>query len=147
MRRGFTLVEVMVAVTVISVVIGVLLQLYSSNTTLFSSMRGHSELCMRSSLLIGNTLYGYEDDKTTLAELVSGFEIDDDLRRQLKQYEVQISYFSVKKLDEAQMKTIEEGAEYYGADSEALQEHPMEFGRTSFQMDEFETAYLRLKLQ
>ena len=125
---------------VISIVIGVLLQLFSNNTTLFSSMRGHSELCMRSSLLIGNQNYGYENEKVTLAELVKDFDINDDLRRKLKNYEAKITYTPVQKLDAVQ-KSIDETLEsYIDENTESLQESSMEIGRSSFQMDEFQTA-------
>jgi len=147
MRRGFTLLEVMVAVMIITLVIGVLLQLYSNNTRLFSSMRGHSELCMRSSLLIGNTEYGYEDKKTDLADLVRDFDIDDDLRQKLKKYEVKIAYAQVKELNTEITgidKTVEPLIEQ---NTQSLKERSMEIGRSSFEMDEFQTAYLRLTLK
>ncbi len=147
MRRGFTLIEVMVAVMIISLVIGVLLQLFSNNTRLFSSMRGHSELCMRSSLLIGNIAYGYENDKVTLDELVQEFEINDELRRKLKKHKAKITYTPVKELD-TKKKEIEDIVEPYMNDNdEGLKERVMEIGRSSFEMDEFQTAYLRLKMQ
>ena len=147
MRKGFTLIEVMVAVMIISLVIGVLLQLFSNNTRLFSSMRGHSELCMRSSLLIGNSSYGYEDAKVSLADLVQEFDVNDELRRKLKQYKAKITYTPVKELD-ARKQEIDEITEPYMTDNdEGLKERAMEIGRSSFEMDEFQTAYLRLKLQ
>ena len=142
MRRGFTLLEVMIAVMIISLVIGVLLQLYSNNTRLFSSMRGHSELCMRSSLLIGNQNYGYENETVTLDRLVQDFDIDDDLRQKLKKYKVHISYTQVKSLDQ-ESEQLHESVQY----QDGLKETSMEIGRSSFEMDEFQTAYLRLKLQ
>ena len=147
MRKGFTLIEMMIAVSVISIVIGVLLQLFSNNTTLFSSMRGHSELCMRSSLLIGNPNYGYENDKVTLAELVQEFDIDDDLRQKLKKHTAKIAYTQVKELDTQQQEIEENVEEYIGEREEGLEKQSMEIGRSSFEMDEFQTAYLRLKLQ
>jgi prepilin-type N-terminal cleavage/methylation domain-containing protein len=147
MRKGFTLIEVMIAVMVISIVIGVLLQLFSNNTTLFSSMRGHSELCMRSSLLIGNQDYGYENEKVTLAELVKDFDIHDDLRRKLKKYEAKITYMPVQKLNTEEIEVDDSVEDYIDENTESLQEDSMEIGRSSFQMDEFQTAYLRLKLQ
>ncbi len=148
MRKGFTLMEVMIAVMVISIVIGVLLQLFSNNTTLFSSMRGHSELCMRSSLLIGNTTYGYENKKVTLADLVQEFDVDDDLRRKLKKFNAEITYTPVKTLDTQELDTMdEEIMPYLEEHQNNAQEVAMEIGRSSFQMDEFQTAYLRLKLQ
>lgn len=147
MRKGFTLIEVMVAVMIISLVIGVLLQLFSNNTRLFSSMRGHSELCMRSSLLIGNTAYGYENEKVTLAELVQEFDIDDELRQKLKKSKAQITYTPVRELDTRKTE-IDDIAEPYMTDNDdGLKERAMEIGRSSFEMDEFQTAYLRLKLQ
>ncbi len=148
MRKGFTLMEVMIAVMVISIVIGVLLQLFSNNTTLFSSMRGHSELCMRSSLLIGNTEYGYENKKVNLADLVQEFDIDDDLRRKLKKYKAEITYTPVKILDTRELDSVDEDImPYLEEHQNNAQEVTMEIGRSSFQMDEFQTAYLRLKLQ
>ena len=147
MRKGFTLMEVMIAVMVISIVIGVLLQLFSNNTTLFSSMRGHSELCMRSSLLIGNNSYGYENEKVSLAELVQEFDIDDALRRKLEKYKAEITYTQVKTLDTEEVKVDEDLESYIDENLEGEQERSMEIGRSSFQMNEFQTAYLRLKLQ
>lgn len=147
MRKGFTLIEVMVAVVIISLVIGVLLQLFSNNTRLFSSMRGHSELCMRSSLLIGNIQYGYENEKVSLADLVQDFDIDDTLRQKLKKYKAKITYSTVKELD-TRKKEIDDIVEpYIGNNDEGLKERAMEIGRSSFEMDEFQTAYLRLKMQ
>jgi len=147
MRKGFTLLEVMISVMIISLVIGVLLQLYSNNTRLFSSMRGHSELCMRSSLLIGNSEYGYENKKVNLAQLVREFNINDALRQKLKKYEAKITYTHVKELNEGIQK-IDATVEHLISESEeGLKKHSMEIGRSSFEMDEFQTAYLRLKLQ
>lgn len=147
MRRGFTLIEVMIAVMVISIVIGVLLQLFSNNTRLFSSMRGHSELCMRSSLLIGNSDYGYKNEKVSLAELVRNFDINDELRQKLKQYEAKVTYTQVKELDKEEEKVDKEVASYLGEEEESLQKPSMEIGRSSVQMDEFQTSCLRLRLQ
>ena len=147
MRKGFTLLEVMISIMIISLVIGVLLQLYSNNTRLFNSMRGHSELCMRSSLLIGNDTYGYENKTVNLAELVRDFEINDDLRQKLKKYKAKITYTQVKELSQ-ESKKIDKAVDPYLVDStEGLKERSMEIGRSSFEMDEFQTAYLRLKLQ
>lgn len=146
MRKGFTLIEVMVAVMIISLVIGVLLQLYSNNTRLFSSMRGHSELCMRSSLLIGNSTYGYDDAKVSLEDLVQEFSINDELRRKLKKYKAKITYTPVKELS-TQKEELEEIIEpYMTENNEALKDNAIEIGRSSFEMDEYQTAYLRLKL-
>lgn len=147
MRKGFTLLEVMISVMIISLVIGVLLQLYSNNTRLFSSMRGHSELCMRSSLLIGNDAYGYENKTVNLAELVRDFKINDDLRQKLKKYKAKITYNQVKELSQETQKIDKAVDPYLVENMEGLKERSMEIGRSSFEMDEFQTAYLRLKLQ
>ena len=147
MRKGFTLLEVMISVMIITLVIGVLLQLYSNNTRLFSSMRGHSELCMRSSLLIGNSVYGYENKDVSLDDLVRGFDINDELRQKLKKYKAKITYTQVQDLTQ-DSKTIDITVDPdIEENSEGLKERSMEIGRSSFEMDEFQTAYLRLKLQ
>jgi len=110
-------------------------------------MRGHSELCMRSSLLIGNNEYGYENKKVNLAELAREFEINDELRQKLKKYEAKITYTKVKELSDETQKVDETVEQFISKSEEGLKQYSMEIGRSSFEMDEFQIAYLRLKLK
>ena len=75
------------------------------------------------------------------------FDIDDTLRQKLKKYKAKITYTPVKELD-TRKEEIEDIVEpYMGENDEGLKERAMEIGRSSFEMDEFQTAYLRLKMQ
>lgn len=131
MRKAFTLIEVMISVMIVSFVIGVLLQLYANNTSLFASMRNHSELAIQASLLVGNSEYGFEEKKITLAELVQTFEVDESLRQKLKSHRVSIGY---KAYD-------------FGQKTQASQKNALSAGHTSMETKGYKTTFLRLKFQ
>jgi len=70
-----------------------------------------------------------------------------ELRQKLKKSKAQITYTPVRELDTRKTE-IDDIAEPYMTDNDdGLKERAMEIGRSSFEMDEFQTAYLRLKLQ
>jgi len=98
-RAAFTLIEVMVAVMIISVVILALVRMYSNNTFLFSAYKKRSEAAQYSSFLIANTEYGYEDKNVNLYDLLSEFDMEDKLRRQLKKQKAKVIYQVVKNMD------------------------------------------------
>jgi len=150
--RGFTLLEVLIAVMIISVVIGSLLQLFSNNTTTFSSIHQKIVHTNTTTLLLGNPHYGYENDKTDLAELIKDFPIDDDLRRQLKKIKIEILYNEVTTIDFgevaeafAEADTTDEGEALVKEASEAS--NALEVGRTTLKIGDQASSFLRVKLQ
>lgn len=98
-HSAFTLIEVMVAVMIISVVIMALIRMYSNNTFLFSSYREQSKANQYLSLLIGNKDYGFENQETYLYNLAQEFDLDDNLRRELKNIKVKVIYQELQTID------------------------------------------------
>ena len=98
-RDAFTLIEVMVAVVIISVVFLALIQMYANNIHIFSKLTQTTKINQYASLLIANHDYGWEKKNLTLYDLVDDFKIEDDLRRELKSTKVKIIYETTKQVD------------------------------------------------
>lgn len=152
---GFTLIEVLVAVMIIAVVIGALIQLFATNSHTFSSVHQKILHTNKTTLLLGNEIYGNEDKKTDLAELVKDFNIDDDLRRLLKKEKVQIIYTEVTSIDfddAAESLSEAEAAADNGSDDTLITEaaeatNALEIGRTTLKIGEQSSSFLRVKFQ
>ena len=144
---AFTLIEVMVAVMIISVVIASLLQLFSNNTHLLGGMGKRVDMAMRSTLLLGIGDRGFERSATTLDTLVEGFEIDDDLRRRLKTTRLELGYNETKRFGEEMMPQT--GRAPAGEeDAEVTADTPvLELGSTSLKIDDQQTSLVRITLQ
>ena len=98
-RRAFTLIEVMVSVMIISVVIMALLQMNANNIHIFSATKKHLKTNQYVSLLIASKDYGFEDKNIYLDDLIRDFELEDDLRRELKRIKVAILYQALDSID------------------------------------------------
>jgi len=109
MRKAFTLIEVMVAVVIISVVIMAILELYSNNSHIFSTLGKKGRTNQYASFIIANPDYGFENKKTNLYELLSDFDLENDLRRRLKETKVEVIYQELEIIDMAEFD--EEGEE------------------------------------
>ncbi len=152
---GFTLIEVLVAVMIISVVIGALIQLFATNNYTFTSVHQKILQTNKTTLLLGNEIYGYENKKVDLAELVKDFNIDDDLRRLLKKNKAEIIYTEVTSIDFgdaaeaiAEVEGAQSGNEDEGLISEAAEAtNALEIGRTTLKINGESSSFLRVKLQ
>ncbi|MEA3228667.1 MAG: prepilin-type N-terminal cleavage/methylation domain-containing protein, partial [Campylobacterota bacterium] len=83
-KEGFTLIEVMIAVVIISTVIMALLEMFANNIHIFSTLTKKTQINQYSSFFISNPDVGLEDeDALTLYDLIDDFDIEDDLRREL----------------------------------------------------------------
>jgi len=134
-HAAFTLIEVMVAVMIISVVIMALVRMYSNNTFLFSSYKKQSAVSQYSSFLIGNKEYGHLNKAVSLYDLVHEFDMNDDLRRELKQEHAKVFYQVLKTLS---------------LDEESNTSAPqisLEIGKTVLRLQKESTALMRLQLQ
>ena len=138
-KEAFTLIEVMVAVMIISVVIMALIQMYANNTHIFLSLKKQTKVNQYASLLIANEKYGWESDETNLYELVDGFNVEDDLRRELKNIKVKLLYQELQTLDMSEEDVYEEGAE----NSNVV----FEIGKSVIQSIDSSTAMIRFKIQ
>lgn len=124
-KDAFSLIEVMIAVVIISVVIMSLLQLQGNNMHLFSSFAKKEMLNQYGSFFIANEDYGYEKKSISLDELVSEFKIEDELRMELKKIKADIAYQDIK--------------------NEELENAQIGMGRTILRSSEASCAFLRLK--
>lgn len=147
MRRGFTLIEVMVAVMIISVVIATLLQMRGNSTHLFLNMDKKSKINQFSSFFIANDNYGYETKTTSLDELVANFEIENDLRRELRDTNVEIIYQELSIIDLSDFSSSESEDNYQTQKSEAMSTMVFEIGKTILKTKDSSVALLRLKRQ
>ena len=140
---------------IIAVVIGALIQLFATNTYTFTSVQQKIFQTNRTTLLLGNEIYGYENKKVDLAELVKDFNIDDDLRRLLKKNKAEIIYTEVTSIDfgdAAEAIAEVEGAQNDNEDEGLISEaaeatNALEIGRTTLKINGESSSFLRVKLQ
>ena len=98
-KKAFTLIEVMVAVMIVSVVIAALLKMRGDTNHLFSKMKQSQNGSHYATFLLWNRNYGFENEKANLYRLVSEFDVDDDTRRYLKGVEVTLSYEKLETME------------------------------------------------
>ena len=91
-KKAFTLIEVMIAVMIISVVIMAMLKMHSNHVFLLNSTKNDSLEIGYLSFLVNNKQYGLENKDKALYDLVDGFDISDDLRRELKDKSITLLY-------------------------------------------------------
>jgi hypothetical protein len=91
--------EVMVAVMIVSVVIAALLKLRGDTSHLFMQMQKSQKESSIATFLLWNRDYGLDKSSTNLYSLVENFDIDDALRRELKNVKVEIKYQRVKTIE------------------------------------------------
>lgn len=99
MRKAFTLLEVMVAVLIISIVIMALLQMRGHSAHIFSSLTQKREINQYLSFLVSNNTYGFEQDTITADKLLQDFDIERDLRQRLKNVKVDLLYQELDPID------------------------------------------------
>lgn len=137
-KPAFTLIEVMVAVMIISVVIMALLKMYANNTLIFSSIKEQIKTNEYSSLLISNDNYGFEEKQLTLNNLVDNYDLESDLRRELKAKKAQLTYEIVQSIDLSEQNETDEGM------NSGL---VLEVGRDVLKTKEFSVALMRLRIK
>ncbi len=141
MRKGFTLIEVMVAVMIISVVIMALLQMYANSNHIFSVFKEKTKTNQYSSFFISNQMYGLENKSIHMDELVSDFKVEDDLRRKLKDMKAEVLYQVVGQIDMSESDdATEEG-------SDTSSNMILELGKTILKVDNSSNALLRIRIQ
>lgn len=133
-RDAFTLIEVMVAVMIISVVIMALLEMQGNTTHIFSRLGNTLKINQYTSLFISNNDYGFEKNSVDLDDLLSEFKVEDELRRELKTIKVKVDYKELKRID---MSEIEEGSSSM----------VFELGETSLDIDDSSASLMRFRIQ
>ncbi len=142
-KKGFTLIEVMVAVMIISVVIAALLQLQANNTHIFLRLQ-KMEKAQQYLSLLSESKYGLENDTLTLDRLIERFDVDDELRRELKNVRAEVVYQRVDTIDLSQIdQNLSEMQE-----EETQIQNPMrlEIGRTILRIGDASTQVVRVRI-
>ena len=142
-KEGFTLIEVMVAVMILSVVVMALMQMYANNTHIFSSLEKQSKTNQYSSFLIGNDTYGFEDTSISLDNLVQDFDMHNDLRRKLKEIKVELRYKELDRIDLSEASSTKDE----NLKSENSSGMVLEVGRNILKAENTSSSLLRFKIK
>ncbi len=146
-RKAFTLIEVMVAVLIISVVIMALFEMQGNNSHFFSRFYKKIQVNQMVSFFISNKENGFEKRDVYLDDLLSEFNLEDELRRKLKEVKVELDY---EELDQISMNEDEEDSEDVFRDEEEDEtdsEVVLEIGKTILKLDDTSTSIVRLRIQ
>jgi len=153
-RGGFTLIEVMIAVVIISTVIMALLTMNGNNTHIFSSFKEQAKINQYASFFISNTQYGLEDDSVVMDDLLSEFDVESDLRRELKEIKVELVYKIVEQIDLSEYEEDESEADEnsdIASDEEQSKDTNstliVEIGKTTLKLNDTATSLLRIQIQ
>lgn len=136
MLTAFTLIEVMVAVLIISVVIMALLQMKGNSSHIFLELKKRVEINQYSTFIIANDNYGFEKDVTSLDKILDEFDLSNDLRRELKRVKVEVIYQELKQIDISEYSDV-------NISSSVI----FEMGKTILKTDKSSVSLLRFRLQ
>ncbi len=149
-KRAFTLIEVMVAVMIISVVILALIEMYANNIHIFSGLKKQTQINPYASFFISNPDYGLETKSAVLYDLISDFKLEDDLQRELKNIKVEVVYQMVEQIDLGEYDDMskDESKQSNGEiDREVKTDVVFEIGKTVVKTKDASTALIRLRIE
>ena len=152
-RRGFTLIEVMVAVMIVSVVIAALLQMQGDTTHKFFGIKKMMKTNQYNSFLLSHgDKYGFEKSSMDMSRLVEDFDLESDLRRRLKDIKVELDYEELETIDMSEYEDSGEDEENSDLDNEGGENmNPssivFEIGKTILKTEKFTTSLIRIKIQ
>jgi len=149
-KKAFTLIEVMIAVVIISTVIMALITMSGNNTHIFSTFKNKTEVNQYASFFISNPDYGYENEKVYLDDLLGEFDVESDLRRELKSTQVELNYKEVDRIDMSEFdesEQEEENLDEQGQEKEVASALIIEIGRTTLKTEDSSVSLLRIQVQ
>ena len=126
-RRAFTLIEVMVAVMIVSVVIGAIINLRGNTSNLLMQIKKDEKSLQYASFLPWSKENGIDSARTNLYRLSEDVDIDDELRKKLKASPVKIEYKTVRSYE--------------------MENTTFEIGVTTLKSKDFEISLERIILQ
>jgi prepilin-type N-terminal cleavage/methylation domain-containing protein len=126
-KKAFTLIEVMVAVLIVSLVIGAMIKMRGDMNHIFIKMQENQNSIQYATFLLWNKKYSLDNSHTTLYNLLDEFDLDDNLRRKLKEQKVDVEY---KRLEDIE-----------------LEMNVFEIGRTRLRGSDFALEFERVRLQ
>jgi len=102
-------------------------------------MKQQTKINQYSSFLISNENYGFENKNIYLDALVRDFNLENDLRRELKEIKIKMIY--------KELESIDIGDQDDGKDIEASSGLAFEIGKSFMQTDSASTALLRFRIK
>ena len=146
-RNAFTLIEVMVAVMIVSVVIAALLQMKGNTNHKFIQLKKIVTENQYNTFLISvDDKYSYETSNIDLYRLVDNFDLENDLRRKLKSIKTKVSYDKLDVLDTGNFNDDSEDEEGEEGENGGI-DIIFEIGKTSLKSEEFSLSLMRVKIQ
>ena len=146
-RNAFTLIEVMVAVMIVSVVIAALLQMKGNTNHKFIQLKKIVTENQYNTFLISvDDKYSYETSNIDLYRLVDNFDLENDLRRKLKSIKTKVSYEKLDVLDTGDFNDDSEDEEGEEGENGGI-DIIFEIGKTSLKSEEFSLSLMRVKIQ
>ena len=149
-RKAFTLIEVMVAVVIISTVIMALLTMSGNNTHMFSNFKSQIKINQYASFFISNDKYGLENEDVTLYKLVDEFDLETDLRRELKSIKVDVIYQVLDQIDMSEFDDEDQSSDDIREDEEDESVNSsliIEIGKTVLKLQDSSVALTRIQFQ
>ncbi|MBT5935855.1 prepilin-type N-terminal cleavage/methylation domain-containing protein [Sulfurimonas sp.] len=141
-RSAFTLIEVMVAVMIVSVVIAALLQMRGDTSNKLFQLKKIINTNQYNSFLLSNSEnYAFEDSKIDMKRLVNEFELESDLRRKLKAIKTEILYEELEIIDTNELQQSEDEEITDGSGI------IFEIGKTMLKTEDFSGTLIRVRLQ
>ena len=138
-REAFTLIEVMVAVMIVSVVISALLQMRGDTSNKFFNIKKMLETTQYSSFLLANDdKYGFERSSIDMKRLADDFRVESDLRRKLSSMKVKLQYEKLQIIDTSEFNSDEQNS------STGL---VFEIGKSTMQVAKEHTSLIRIRVQ
>jgi len=147
-KAAFTLIEVMVAVVIISVVIMAFIKLFANNSHIFSTLDEKSKNNQYLSFLISPSDYGLENKEIVLYDLVQEFDVEDALRRDLKNIKVKLVYQELETIDMGEYDSISESEiQEENKEEKIASSMVFEIGKTVLKIQNTSVSMLRIRVQ
>ncbi len=151
--KAFTLIEVMIAVVIISVVILALLEMKGNSNFMFVKHTNNLAVNQYASFFISNPDYGYNKEKVMMDDLVSDFKVEDELRRELKEVKVEILYQELQRFSDFSDSTDSNASDEGDVEGENAN-MALEIGKTILKINDknflggsASTALIRLRIK
>jgi prepilin-type N-terminal cleavage/methylation domain-containing protein len=141
-RGGFTLIEVMVSVLIITTVVMALYTMNGNSSFIYTKSVKEMESNGYLSFLVANKKYGFENDSLDMERFLEGYDLESELRKKLKDTKVKIVYEELSTLDMSEFDIQEDAPQEYQEEKREKQQAQMlfEIGRTSLLFEKKSTA-------
>lgn len=94
-RAGFTLIEVMISVMIISLVITALTKMYANNSFIYIHLKQQVIVNEYSSFLVSKNKLDLSSENLSLYDLVDEFSLEHTLKRKLKEIKIDLLYTDI----------------------------------------------------